>query len=156
MEPALADPSQAAKPRFSGFVKADEHHISMALIPALINAPGLDAEVQHLHGNPTAFEVVQHSLVVWGGRRQKQVLRFFFPWNGRKGRRRGGSPAGNGLHCLHERTALDFDEVVQRAVTADPTGKPAPFAIGNTQAVVFPGAVDIAGNMDKLLRLTGL
>ena len=128
----------------------------MALIPALINAPGLDAVVQNFLVNAPASEISHHRPVVRGGRRQEQVLGFFLPSNRCKGRRRDSGPADNGFHCLQKRAALDFDEVVQCTVTADPTGEPAPFAIGNTQAVVFPGAVDVAGNVDKLLRLAGL
>ena len=80
----------------------------------------------------------------------------FLPGDRRTGRRRDSSPAGNGLHGLHKRTALDFDEVVQRAVPSEPLRKPAPFPIGNAQAVMFLGAVDVARHMDQLLGFAGL
>lgn len=76
VEPGFANPAQAAEPRLAGLVKTDEHHISMALIPALINAPGLDAVVQNFLVNAPASEISHHRPVVRGGRRQEQVLGF--------------------------------------------------------------------------------
>ena len=156
VEPGFANPPQAAEPCLAILVKAHKNHVAVALVPALINPPGLDAVVQYLPVNAPARKILEHGPVIRGGRRQKQVLGLFLLWGGRTGRRRDGRPADDGLHGLHKRAALDFDKIVQRAVSADPTGKPAPFAVGNPQAVMFPGTVDIAGNVDKLLRLAGL
>lgn len=39
---------------------------------------------------------------------------------------------------------FDLNEIVQHRIAADPTGKPAPFAIGDFQAVVLTGAVSAA------------
>ena len=87
---------------------------------------------------------------------QKQVLWLFLfqPWH--KGRRRDGRPAGDGFHGLQSGIAIDLYKIVQRTVTADPTGKPAPFAVGNPQSVMGFGAVDIAGHMGQLLGFAGL
>ena len=63
------------------------------------------------------------------------VLGLFLLRRWHKGRRRDGRPAGDGFHGLQKGIAVDLDEIVQRTVTADPTGKPAPFAVGNPQAV---------------------
>ena len=156
MEPGFTDSPQAAEPRLAILVKTHENHVAVAFVPALINPPGLNAVVQNLLVNTPAFEVGHHCPVVWGGLGQKQVLGLFLFRRWHKGRRRDSSPAGNGLHSLHKRAALDFDEVVQRTVTADPTGKPAPFAVGNPQAVMGFSAVDVAGHMDQLLGFTGL
>ena len=41
-------------------------------------------------------------------------------------------------------------------ITSDLTGKPAPFAVGNPQAVILPGAVDVSRDMDKFLGFAGL
>ena len=48
---------------------------------------------------------------------------------------------------------FDLNEIVQHRIAADPTGKPAPFAIGDFQAVVLTGAVGAAPEMHQLLRL---
>ena len=48
---------------------------------------------------------------------------------------------------------FDLNEIVQHRIAADPTGKPAPFAIGDFQAVVLAGAVGAAPKMHHLLRL---
>ena len=48
---------------------------------------------------------------------------------------------------------FDLNEIVQHRIAADPTGKPAPFAIGDFQAVVLTGAVGAAAEMHQLLRL---
>ena len=48
---------------------------------------------------------------------------------------------------------FDLNEIVQHRIAADPTGKPAPFAIGDFQAVVLTGAVGAAPKMHHLLRL---
>ena len=47
---------------------------------------------------------------------------------------------------------FDLNEIVQHRIAADPTGKPAPFAIGDFQAVVLTGAVGAAPEMHQLLR----
>ena len=44
------------------------------------------------------------------------------------------------------------DEIVQRRIAADSTGKPAPFAVGDFQTVVLTGAVGAAPEMHQLLR----
>ena len=51
---------------------------------------------------------------------------------------------------------FDLNEIVQHRIAADPTGKPAPFAIGDFQAVVLTGAIGAAGDMDQLAGLIGL
>ena len=48
---------------------------------------------------------------------------------------------------------FDLNEIVQRRIAADPTGKPAPLAVGDFQAVVLTGAVGAAAEMHQLLRL---
>lgn len=48
---------------------------------------------------------------------------------------------------------FDLNEIVQRRIAADPTGKPAPFSVGNLQAVMLSGAVGVTAEMNKLLRL---
>ena len=50
----------------------------------------------------------------------------------------------NGFDCLRKGQLFDLNEIVQRGIAADPTGKPAPFAVGNFQAVVLTGAVGAA------------
>ena len=60
------------------------------------------------------------------------------------------------LNALTVDIPIDLDEIVQGAVSADPTREPAPLAVGNPQAVMGLGAVDIARHMDKFLRFTGL
>ena len=48
---------------------------------------------------------------------------------------------------------FDLNEIVQHRIAADSTGKPAPFAIGDFQAVVLTGAVSAAPETHQLLRL---
>ena len=47
---------------------------------------------------------------------------------------------------------FDLNEIVQHRIAADSTGKPAPFAVGDLQAVVLAGAVGAAPEMHQLLR----
>lgn len=47
---------------------------------------------------------------------------------------------------------FDLNEIVQHRIAADPTGKPAPFAVGDFQAVVLAGAVGVAPKMHHLMR----
>lgn len=47
---------------------------------------------------------------------------------------------------------FDLNEIVQHRIAADPTGKPAPFAVGDLQAVVLAGAVGVAPKMHHLMR----
>ena len=47
---------------------------------------------------------------------------------------------------------FDLNEIVQRRIAADPTGKPAPFAVGDFQTVMLTGAVGAAPKMHYLLR----
>ena len=48
---------------------------------------------------------------------------------------------------------FDLNEIVQRRIAADPTGKPAPLAVGDFQAVMGAGGVGAAADMHQLLRL---
>lgn len=48
---------------------------------------------------------------------------------------------------------FDLNEIVQHRIAADPTGKPAPLAVGDFQAVVLTGAVGAAAEMHQLLWL---
>lgn len=48
---------------------------------------------------------------------------------------------------------FDLNEIVQRRIAADPTGKPAPLAIGDFQTVMLTGAVGVAPETHQLLRL---
>ena len=57
---------------------------------------------------------------------------------------------GQQAHRVRERHFLYLYQIVQRIPTADPAGKPMPFAVGYLQTVVFPGAVGIAGNVHQL------
>lgn len=47
---------------------------------------------------------------------------------------------------------FDLNEIVQHRIAADSTGKPAPFAVGDLQAVVLAGAVGVAPKMHHLMR----
>ena len=156
MEPSLAYPAQASEPRLAIFIKAHKNHVAVSLVPALINPPGLNTVVQNLLVNAPSLEIVHHRLIVRGSLGQKQVLGLFPFRRWHKGRRRDGRPAGDGFHGLQKGIAIDLDEIVQSTVTADPTGKPAPFAVRDTQAVVGLGAVDVAGYMNQLLGFAGL
>ena len=49
--------------------------------------------------------------------------------------------------------SFDLNEIVQHRIAADSTGKPAPFAVGDLQAVVLAGAVGAAPETHQLLRL---
>ena len=131
--------------------KPTKSHVAVAFVPALINPPGLNAVVQNLLVNTPAFEVGHHRPIIRGGLGQKQVLGLFLLRRWHKGRRRDGSPSGDSFHGLQKGIAVDLDEIVQRAGPADSAGKPAPLAIGNPQAVMGFGAVDVAGDVDQLL-----
>ena len=41
------------------------------------------------------------------------------------------------FHRLGKRKALDFNEIVQGRLAADPTGKPVPFPVADFQAVSY-------------------
>ena len=48
---------------------------------------------------------------------------------------------------------FDLNEIVQHRIAADPTGKPAPFAVGDFFSVMLTGAVGVAPETHQLLRL---
>ena len=48
---------------------------------------------------------------------------------------------------------FDLNEIVQHRIAADPTRKPAPFAVGDFQTIVLTGAVSAAPETHQLLRL---
>ena len=124
MEPGFTDSPQAAEPRLAILVEAHKNHVAVALVPALINPPGLNAVVQNLLVNAPAFEIGHHRPIIRGGLGQKQVLGLFLLRRWHKGRRRDGSPSGDSFHGLQKGIAVDLDEIVQRTVTANPAGKP--------------------------------
>ena len=111
MEPGFANSPQAAEPRLAILVETYENHVAVAFVPAFIDSSSLHTVVQNLLVNAPACKILEHGPVIRGGRRQKQMSGLFLPGDRRTGRRRDSSPAGNGLHGLHKRTALDFDEV---------------------------------------------
>ena len=85
--------------------------------------------------------------------RQQQGFRLFLLACGnRRGRFRRRLPH-KGFHCLEEGIPTHFNQIIQSRLAADPLRKSAPFSVGDPQAVVGFGAVDIAGHMDKLLCL---
>ena len=49
---------------------------------------------------------------------------------------------------------FDLNEIVQHRIAADPTGKPAPLAVGDFQAVMAFGGISIAAHADQFLRFT--
>ena len=55
-----------------------------------------------------------------------------------------GVQKGNTLHCC---------QIVQRICAADTTRPPAPFSIGDFQAVVGAGGIGISADMYQLLRI---
>lgn len=67
VEPGFANPAQAAEPRLAGLVKTYKDHISMALVLALINPPGLNTVVQNLLVNAPASEIGHNSNIKEGG-----------------------------------------------------------------------------------------
>ena len=69
VETPFTDSAQAAEPCLAVFVKAYKNNIAVALIPAFIKPPGLDAVVDHLRVDPSFFEVVHHSPVIGRGLR---------------------------------------------------------------------------------------
>ena len=156
VETPFTDPAQTAEPCLSFFVKAHENDIAVALVPAFIKPSSLDAVVDHPWVDSSFFEVVHHSPVIGRGLREKQMLWLFLFRSRHKRRRLDCRPSGDGFHRVHKRIAIDLNEIVQGAVSADSTGEPAPLAVGNPQAVMGLGAVDIAGHMDKFLGFTGL
>ena len=52
-----------------------------------------------------------------------------------------------GFNRFHKAAISDLDEIVQSGNAADTSLPPVPFAVGDLQAVVFLGAVDIACHM---------
>ena len=53
VETPFTDSAQAAEPCLAVFVKAYKNNIAVALIPAFIKPPGLDAVVDHLRVDPS-------------------------------------------------------------------------------------------------------
>ena len=123
---------------------------------ALVKAAGPDAEVDQLIIDPSAVQIFYGMGGAAVGLRQKQHFFFRrFRSRGKGGRCRRQIPH-NGFDCLRKGHLFDLNEIVQRRIAADPTGKPAPFAVGDLQAVVLTGAVGAAPEMHQLLRLISL
>ena len=145
-----ADSSLVGVAGLSICVHPHEHYIVIGV--ALIKATGLDAEVDQLIIDPSAVQVFDGMGGTAVGLRQKQHL-FFRRFRRRdKGGRRRWQISHNGFDCLRKWHLFDLDEIVQRRVAADSTGKPAPFSVGDFQAVVLTGAVSAAPEMHQLLR----
>ena len=60
---------------------------------------------------------------------------------------------GNGVGQGH---VADLYEIVQRGFSADPARPPAPHTVGDFQRVMGAGGVDVAADVDKLIRLAAL
>ena len=144
-------PSLVGVAGLSACVHADEHYIVIGV--ALVKAVGLDTEIDQLIVDPSAVKVFDGVGGTAVGPRQKQYL-FFRRFRRRgKGRRCRRKISHDGFDRLRKGHLFDLNEIVQRRIAADPTGKPAPFAVGDLQAVVLTGAVGAAPEMHQLLRL---
>ena len=118
---------------------------------ALVKPACLDTVVKDFPVDAPACQVGDYPVVCGAALREQQGFSpRFFGWRHRN-RRHCCRPAGDGFHGLQKGIAVDLDEIVQGAGSADATGKPAPLAVGDPQAVVGLGAVDVAGHMDQLL-----
>ena len=124
-----ADPSLIGVAGLAVRIHPDEHHIMIGV--AFIKAAGLDAEIDQLIIDSSAVQVFDGMGGAAVDLRQKEHL-FFRCFRSRgKGGRCRRKISHDGFNCLRKGHLFDLDEIVQRRIAADPTGKPAPFAVGD-------------------------
>ena len=114
-----------------------------------------DAVVDDLRMDPAPLQIRFHRITAAVHIRQQQAALFGHHrrfW-GRVGPQRR---AGQLAHGLREGHLLDLHQIIQRIPSADASGEPMPFPIGDFQTVMLPGAIGAAGDMDQLAGLIGL
>ena len=125
----------------SAFVPA--HKNSVVVLGTLKNRTVRNAVLYELIVNATPEKVLYHSVAVPVFLRQKQLFRLIFLRS--RGRRYPMTDlACESLHGFHKGIFLDFDKIIKGGNTAKTSRPPIPFAVGNLQAVVFSGTVNIA------------
>jgi hypothetical protein len=105
--------------------------------------------------NATPEKILGHSAAVLILRRQEQHLWLvLFHGRGRRLPVRHRLPC-EGFHGFHKAVFLDFHQIVEGRIAAEAPRPPVPFAVGNLQAVMFGGTVDVrrAFDFDKVARL---
>ena len=116
---------------------------------AFVQTPGLDTVVDQIIVDATPMEIADNVGGTPAGLRQQQFPGFpFLRWDFRCARLENRL-SHKGLHRLGKRKALDFDQIVQSCLAADPTGKPVPFAVTNLQTVMLSGAVGLQGGRNS-------
>ena len=116
---------------------------------ALIQPSRADTEIDQRAVAPSAAQIFDGIGGIAIDLRQKQYLFFRHGHDRRKGRRYRRQIPHDGFDRLQKGHFFDLDEIVQRRIAADSTGKPAPFAVGDLQAVVLTSAIDFAAETNS-------
>ena len=140
------DAAQGGVPGLAFQVAAHEHAVVIG--QAFVQAPGLDAVVDHVIVDAPPVEITDHVGGAPAGLGQGKHPGFLLLRLGLGRTGQGGEVlAHKGLHRLGKGKALDFDKIVQGRLAADPTGKPIPFAVADFQAVMLTGAVGVPADV---------
>ncbi len=142
---------QAGEPGAARRVPADKDAVLILL--ALIKRTGLDTRLQQLRVDAPALQIGQHHGGEPAGLRELKGLRRFRLglFLGRR-----GAVAAQGLHRPHKVHSPDLDEIVQRRPAPDAPAVPAPFPMGDFQAVMGPGTVFVRAAAFQLMGFVGL
>ena len=133
------------------------HEYGVVIGQTFIQAPGLDAVVDHIIVNAPPMKIADNMGGAPAGLGKDQFPGFLLLWPGLRRRRRGREVRSRqGLHCLGKGKALDFNEIVQGCFPADFAGEPVPFSVADLQAVMLTGAVGASAHMDELVRVIPL
>ena len=114
------------------------------------------AVVQNDRVDAASHEIIQNSVVIavqlWHEK--------FSGWGRFGGGMRNGRqycrPPNKRFHRLGKRKALDFNEIVQGRLAADPTGKPVPFPVADFQTVMLTGAIGAAADVYQFMEVIPL
>ena len=128
------------------------HKYAVMTLGVLVKLPVLDAVVDDLRINAAAPKICKNTPVVgvfgWQGKFSFQK-RCSTHWRGRH----TGQFSKDALNGIQKGKPLHCYQIVQRICATDTTRPPAPFSIGDFQAVVGAGGIGISADMYQFLRL---
>ena len=144
-------PPETGEPGTARWVLPNKDAVLILL--ALIKRIGLDTRLQQLRVDAPALQIGQHHGGEPAGLWQFKGLRRFRLglFLGRR-----GAVAAQGLHRAYKVHSPDLDEIVQRRPAPDAPAVPAPFPMGDFQAVMGPGTVFVRAAAFQLMGFVGL
>ena len=142
---------QAGEPGAARRVPADKHTVLILL--ALIKSTGLNTRLQQFRVDTPFLQIGKHGGGEPAGLRELKGLRGLRLWP-LLGQR--GTIAAQRLHRPHKVHPPDLDEIVQRRPAPDAPAVPAPFPMGDFQAVMGPGTVFVRAAAFQLMGFVGL